>query len=125
MKNDDLLNLLADHADALNESGNVAGFDTAVWLNQYPQNHATHLLPLLQLAKAVKLTLHPVNPPTLYRIELRQQLEQLVWQAVADHSIGRFIWLIAALLGSILSLIVILRRLKLLPGGDDVVGTAV
>ena len=123
--NEKLLDLLANHADALNESGDVSGFDTAVWLNQHATPHTPNLLPLLQLAKSVKLALHPVQPPTLFKVELRQQLEQSSLTGIARRSIGRFLWLVAAIIGSIVSIIVILRRLKVLPTESDVMGTAV
>ncbi len=123
--NEKLLDLLADHADALNESGDEAGFDTAVWLNQHTTTHTPNLLPLLNLAKSVKLALHPVQPPAFFKAELRQQLEQSSLTGIAKRSIGRFLWLIAAIIGSIVSIIVILRRLKVLPTESDVMGTAV
>lgn len=124
--NDKLLNLLARHADALNESGAVADFDSAVWLAQHnPAASQNNLLPLLQLAKSVKMALNPVKPPAFFKAELRQQLEQSSLKGMAKRSIGRILWVIAAIIGSILSIIVILRRLKLLPGQSDVVRTAV
>lgn len=117
--------LLADHADALNRSGDVAEFDTAVWLTQHTPTPPPNLLSLLHLAKAVKLALQPVPPPAVFRAELRRQLEQSPLTGLAGRSIGRFVWLVAAVLGSIVSIIVILRRLKVLPGASDVMGTAV
>ena len=120
-----LLDLLAHHADALNESEDVREFDTAVWLSRHNVYQAKNILPLLQLAKSVKLVLTPVTPPTLFKTELRQQLEQSPLTKIAKRSIGRIIWLIAAIIGSIISIIVILRRLKVSPIESDVMGTAV
>jgi hypothetical protein len=120
-----LLDLLADHADALNDSEEVLGFDTAAWLAQHHVTQTKGLLPLLQLAKSIKLTLTPVPPPAPFKAELRQQLEQSALTKMARRSIGRIIWLIAAVIGSIVSIIVILRRLKVLPVESDAVGTAV
>ena len=125
MNDHDLLNLLADHADALNESGDVAGLDTAVWLNHHASTQAQALWPLFHLAKSVKLALHPVQPPAFFKAELRQQLEQSSVTGIDHWAIGRFVWLTAALLGSVVSIIVILRRWKMLPNGSDVIGTAV
>ena len=123
--NEKLLDLLVDHADMLNRHEDVAELDTAVWLNQYASAHTHNLLPLLQLAQSIKLALRPVRPPTLFKTELRQQLQQSSLTGVAKRSIGRFLWLGAAIIGSTVSIIVILRRLKMLPSGSDVMGTAV
>jgi hypothetical protein len=120
-----LLDLLANHADALNESEDVEGFDTAVWLAQHHITPTKGILPLLQLARSIKLTLTPVAPPAFFRAELRQQLEQSSLTKIAERSIGRIIWLIAAIIGSIVSIIVILHRLKLLPVESDPVRTTV
>lgn len=125
MKNYDLLNLMADHADALNESEDVARFDTAVWFIPHTPSPTQNLLSLLHLAKSIKLALNPVQPPAFFKAELRRQLEQSSFTGIAQRSIGRFLWLIAAVLGSIVSIIVILRRLKVLPNESDVMGTAV
>lgn len=122
--NEKLLDLLANHVDALHKSENAAGFDTAVWLNQYAPR-SKNLLPLLHLAKSLKLALQPVPPPAFFRAELRQKLEESSLTGMAKRSIGRFVWLIAAIIGSVVSIIVILRRLKVLPHASDVVGTAV
>ena len=123
--NEKLLNLLADHADALNKSGDAATFDTVAWLAQHTPMPSQNLLPLLQLAKSVKLALEPVAPPPFFKSELRQQLQHSPLTGMAKRSIGRLFWLIAAIVGSIVSIIVILRRLKVLPGDSDVMGTAV
>ena len=123
--NQKLLDLLADHADALNESGDAAGFDTAVWLTQRAPTYSQNLLSLLQLAKSLKLTLKPVKPSVFFRSDLRNQLEQSALTDMAEKSIGRLLWLVAAVIGSVVSIIVILHRLKLLPGASDVMGTAV
>lgn len=120
-----LLDLLANHADALNESEDVMKFDTAVWLTQQAGAQTKGILPLLQLAKSVKLALTPVTPPTLFKTELRQQLEQTSLTKIAKRSLGRIIWLVAAVIGSIVSIIVILRRLKILAVESDAMRTAV
>lgn len=120
-----LLELLTAHADALNESEDVLRFDTAVWLTQHNATQTKSILPLLQLAKSVKLALTPVTPTALFKSELRQQLEQSSLTKLAKRSVGRIIWLVAAVIGSIVSIIVILRRLKLLSVESDAVGTAI
>ena len=123
--NEKLLNLLADHADALNEKGDAMGLDTAVWLNQHTITPSQNVLSLLRLAKSIKLALNPVQPPALFRAALGQQLQQSSLTGIAKRSIGRFLWLLAAIIGAVLSIIVILRRLKMLPSGTDAIGTAV
>jgi hypothetical protein len=120
-----LLDLLANHADALNENEDVSDFDTAVWLAQQAAVQTNGILPLLQLAKSVKLALTPVTPPALFKAELQQQLEQSSLTKIAQRSIGRIIWLIAAVIGSIVSIIVILRRLKISPVESDAMGTVI
>jgi hypothetical protein len=120
-----LLDLLAHHADALNESEDVEGFDSTVWLAQRNITPTKAIFPLMHLAKSIKLTLTPVTPPAFFRAELHQQLEQSSLTKIAERSIGRIIWLIAAIIGSVVSIIVILRRLKLLSVESDAVRTTV
>jgi hypothetical protein len=72
-------------------------------------------IPLLELAKAIKRVLVPVQPSPLFRAQLQQQLVQ--GQLPRERRRYRTVWLGAAIIGSLLSLagllFIILRRLKL------------
>lgn len=123
------LDLLAAHADALNETENVEKFDTEAWLSRYPLTTAnvSSWIPLLELAKAIKRVLVPVQPSTLFRSELRRQLVQ--GQLPRQRRRFRTVWLGAAVIGSLLSflglLLILLRRLKLDDNSSQPATTAV
>lgn len=103
-------NILDAHATSLHEQEDPAHFDTAVWLLQQSVSHASDILTLLQLAQSLKLILTPVKPRAQFRADLRQELEQASLTTIAKRSLSRLIWPIAAIVGSILSIIVLLRR---------------
>ncbi len=66
-----LVDLLADHADALNEGTAVA------WLAEHPSLTAvSSILTLLQIAQAVKRVLVPVTPSPIFQATLKKQLAQ-------------------------------------------------
>lgn len=73
MKRRELVDLLADYADALN-----LGNDDAVrWLdNRMPLQSVSSLLSLLQLAQAVKRVLVPVPLSPSFQMELKDQLTE-------------------------------------------------
>jgi len=94
-----LLELLAAHADALNKD---EADDTADWLAGYPVE-AGHIVSLLQLARAIKQALAPVDPPALFKNELRQRLVQAEFAPEVNGSSHRAVWWGAAVVGSVLS----------------------
>jgi hypothetical protein len=129
MTNKRMLDLLADHAEALNRCEDVAAFDTAVWLTHYNPVDNQAILPLLQLAQKVKLALAPTHPSHYFRHKLKQDLTQKAFDPMMGNSIGRFIWLLAAFIVSLIGIILIrLRWLKVLPSQSsetEVLTTAV
>lgn len=116
MKRKELLNLLANHADALNRAADPAALDSTGWLANYGlAGNVRSIISLLQIAKAVKQVLIPVRPSTLFRDELGQRLE--VAEPTATSPLRRRVWVGAAAVGSILSLVgitlLLMRRLRL------------
>lgn len=74
MKQRELIDLLADHADALNRE---ADYDVSEWAANHDRLASVpSVLALLQLAQAVKRALVPVSPSPLYRLELQMRLQQ-------------------------------------------------
>jgi hypothetical protein len=72
MKQRELIDLLADHADALNRR---ADHDVSEWLaNDGLLANASSILVLLQLAQAVKRALVPVTLSPLFQSELKRRL---------------------------------------------------
>ena len=73
MKRRELVDLLADYADALNEGDD----DAARWLdNHVPLKSFSSFVTLLQLAQAVKEVLVPVTPSPSFQVVLKDQLTQ-------------------------------------------------
>ena len=71
MKRRELVDLLADHAEALNVG---AGDDWLAGAGSFTA--VSSLLSLFQLAQAVKRALVPVAPSPLFRADLKRQLVQ-------------------------------------------------
>jgi hypothetical protein len=118
MKRRELVDLLADHADVLND--NEA--DAAGWVdNRVPLTAVSTLLTLLQLAQAVKRVLVPVAPSPVFRSALKTQLSQAELCGDGKRPLAKTIWVGAAV--SVIGLtIYLLRRFRL---AGDGVATAV
>lgn len=114
MKRRELVNLLADHADALNH----ADGDDASWLNYHaPLPPAPSLLTLLQLARAVQRVLVPVTPSPLFQAALKDQLVESELSIEKKRPFPKTIWLGTAV--SVVGLtLYLLRRFR--PGDDGV-----
>lgn len=101
-----LTEILASHADQMNEGAKV---ERDVYLAMFPR-YRDDLAPLLALAERVKGILVPMTPPEIFRDELRQGLLAAAGQRVVpkafqpaqDHR--REIIIGAAALGSLVSL---------------------
>ncbi len=76
MKNKELIDLLADHADLLNGFNYIDGFDSAAWLSERLPSKPDYILVLLQLAQSIKKTLVPVPVPTHLNSKIQQLLNQ-------------------------------------------------
>lgn len=115
MKQQALIDLLADYADALNKGAEQD--DAAEWLADYSRSfHVPSVVALLQLARAVKRVLVPVTPSLLFQSELKGRLLQADDFAVEKRPLPKTIWLGAAV--SIIGLAVfLLRRVRLAGGG--------
>lgn len=118
MKRRELVDLLADYADALNRGDD----DAAGWLaNHASLTSVSSLLSLLQLAQAVQRVLVPVTPSPLFQTALKDQLIQSELCIEEKRPLPKTIWLGAAM--SVIGLIIyLLRRFRL---ADDGVATAV
>lgn len=71
MRDELLIELLAAHADHLNEGGN----HTQTYLAMFPEDQDT-LAPLLELATQLKMILAPVKMPPAFRAQLQTALVQ-------------------------------------------------
>lgn len=115
MKQCELIDLLADHADALNRGADHD--DVSEWLaNDGLFANAASILALLQLAQAVKRALVPVTLSPLFQSELKRRL--LNEEGVVDEKrpFPKTIWLGAAV--SVIGLaIYLLRRFRPAAGG--------
>lgn len=111
----ELVDLLADHADALNRG--VEGDDE--WLADGGLLiNAPSVLVLLKLARAVKQVLIPVTPSPFFQSELKVRLLQMEDVSEEKRPFPKTIWVGAAV--SVIGLaIYLLRRLRL--AGDGVV----
>jgi hypothetical protein len=112
MQKEDLLDVLADHADALNR-----GHDSAShWLARYPV-HEAELRILFHLASEIKKALVPVDVPDQFRLRLHHGL-LIQPLPLSDDAAGRpnRVWLGVAAVGSLLSLaglsLLLTRRLR-------------
>jgi hypothetical protein len=116
-KQRELIDLLADHADALNRG--AAQGDNTEWLaNNDLLANASSVLALLQLAQAVKRVLVPVPPSSLFQAELKVRLQQESEIVKTKRPFPKTIWLGAAV--SLVGLgIFLLRRLRV--AGDGAV----
>lgn len=101
MKQVDLVELLADHADALNKTEDAAAFDNEAWLAYRLPGASPAILPLLQVAHAVKKVLPPVHAPLRLRLAFAPQLGQPI---VEERPYFRLLWWGTAVLGSLLSI---------------------
>jgi hypothetical protein len=76
MKRQTLTDLLAAHADALNQCEKVDDFDSDSWLSAcYPSEVGQYSL-LFQLAQALKQALVPVQTPLHFKSDLGRRLAQ-------------------------------------------------
>ncbi|MFQ5594319.1 MAG: hypothetical protein ACE5HA_09240 [Anaerolineae bacterium] len=71
MRDELLIEVLAAHADHLNEGGD----HTPTYLAMFPEDRGT-LEPLLELATLLKWALTPVQVPSAFRVQLRTELVQ-------------------------------------------------
>lgn len=122
--------LLSDHVDALVAGDKLAQFDSQTWLWNHYLIDMEPVLSLLRLAQMIKRVLVPVKPHGTFRLELGQKLvkgDSLVW--IEDDSRSHVVWLNAAVIGSLLSLVglalFLLRRFKVLPRESQPMRTAV
>ena len=117
MKRRELINLLADHADALNKGTDPE--DVTEWLAASDLLvNASSMLTLLQLARAVKQTLVPVAPSPFFHSELKRRLARKEEVKNKKRPFPKTILLGAAV--SVIGLtIFLLRRFR--PGGGGVV----
>jgi hypothetical protein len=98
MKTRDLIELLADHADALNQGRDT----TAALLNHYGQD-TPDLATWLSLARSLKASLEPVAPADAFKANLHQQLLQSRPNPTSQP-IRSIWWIGAAAVGSLLPL---------------------
>jgi len=106
-----LLNILADHADALNCEG-AEGLVSASCLPGYGAfSEEASLWGLLQLAQAVKRALVPMATDGLFRSGLKARLVDSEMEMTGERPFPHKIWVGAAVAGSVLSLILIVGRL--------------
>jgi hypothetical protein len=98
MKTQNLIESLADHADALNQGRDT----TAALLTRYSQD-SPELATLLALARSLKTVMEPVTPAATFKANLHQQLQQGILTTTPQPA--RSVWWIgAAAVGSFLSL---------------------
>ncbi len=77
MKKRQIIETLADHAEALNQTDGNLGLDAENWLSAYgPAERSLSFLTLLQLAQAVKRALIPIDPSPFFLSQLASQLAQ-------------------------------------------------
>ena len=124
MKEADLVNLLAAHAEAL-----VSGVDEKQWRSGYDPRDVEAAAALMEVARLLRRVLVPVPTPTPFRSQLREALSSgaeppsKVEPSITVSNRRRpRVWLGAAAVGSILSLVGLLffwrRRGYPLPAGD-------
>jgi len=122
MKKRGLIELLADHAEALNQAEDKDNLDTAGWLTAYsPAEKSLSLLTLLQLAQAVKRALTPIDPSPFFLSELKSQLAQNNGGMVEKRPFSREMWL--ALIAGLVGLLLLVFRF--LMGRSRTTATAV
>lgn len=111
MKRRELVNLLADHADALTVGAGddwLAGADSLTAVSP--------LFSLFQLAQAVKRVLVPVTPSPLFRDDLKRQLVQST--VVAEKKRPFLVTIVVGAVVSVIGLtIYLLRRLRVADRG--------
>jgi hypothetical protein len=115
MKRRELVDMLSEHADALNDGTAVT------WLADHPLTAVSSILTLLQLAQAVKRVLVPVTPSPIFQAALKKQLAQQEIETEEKRPFPRAI-LVGAAVSVIGLAIFLVRRLRL---ADDGVVTAV
>jgi hypothetical protein len=113
MMDNEIAELLAEHADGLNLEADVSG-----QLLEENSEHSAELATLFELARAVKTTLVPVNAAA-FKASLRHRLAR---HSPQRHLIKRItssqnvIWVVVAGAGSVLSiagvLLIVLRKVK-------------
>ncbi|MCP4429005.1 MAG: hypothetical protein GY803_31355 [Chloroflexi bacterium] len=109
MKKRQLIELLADHAEALNRVENDGRLDTAAWLADYESTaNQSPLLVLLQLAQAVKRALVPIQPSALFQSELRMRLAQASGEMAGKRPFPRSVQ-VGAIAGLVGLLLLVLR----------------
>lgn len=115
MKQRELIDLLADHADALNIGADHD--DVSEWLaNDGLLANAPSILVLLQLAQAVKRALVPVTLSPLFQSELKRRLLYEERVALEKRPFPKTLLLGAAV--SVIGLtIYLLRRFRPVGGG--------
>lgn len=99
MKTNTLIELLADHADALNQGRDT----TAALLNHHGQD-TPDLATLLTIARSLKTVMEPVTPAAAFKANLHQQLRQAPHTDTTPQPIRSIWWIGAATIGSLLSL---------------------
>ncbi len=116
MKGKVLLDILVDHADALNVSNDVELFDTNVWIADYlgDRTHLVSLLSLLQLAQSIKRVMLPTRPSSSFRQDLHWDLVQ---EVAGEDELTRPLnqaWWWGAAVGSVVSItgLLFLRRYR-------------
>lgn len=113
----EMIDILADHADALASIEDADEMDSAAWLEKRgPSSNRPSLLLLLQLAQALKRVLVPVSPSPLFQSELGLRLSVKEHPAQEKRPLSRGVWVGAAVAGSALSVIglaiLLLRRIR-------------
>jgi hypothetical protein len=109
MKQRELIDLLADHADALNRE---ADQDVSEWAaNSGRLANVPSVLALLQLAQAVKRVFVPVSPSPLFWLELRTRLQQEEDSVVEKRPFPKTI-VVGAAVSAIGLTIYLLRRFR-------------
>ena len=113
----------------LNRADDAGDVDAAAWLAGYGLTARPSLLPLLQLAQALKRALIPMSSSASFRADLRAQLARMDVAAQTSRPFSRSIWLGATIAGSVLSLagliLLISRRFRLASGHSRTVNTTV
>ncbi len=109
----EIAELLAEHADGLNLEADVSG-----QLLEENSDHSAELATLFELARSLKTTLVPVNAAAFkaslrHRLEGRSPQPHLIKRITSSQNI---IWVVVAAAGSVLSiagvLLIVLRKVK-------------
>jgi hypothetical protein len=113
MMDNEIADLLAEHADGLNLEADVSG-----QLLEENSELSAELATLFELARSLKTTLVPVNAAA-FKTSLRRRLER---RSPQPHLIKRItsrqniIWVVVAAAGSVLSIagviLIVLRKVK-------------